>query len=139
MRQSLAERGAPHRTSVMSTTRRHHNTLTQARQHCGLSQARAARLVGCRTRQKIACYERGERLPQLPRALALAAAYGVPVEALYPALWTQVQATIAQRQRTLARTSNRTYVPHPNATTVLALYPGTRKMGMAVFEALSSR
>jgi len=128
--------------AAMSTTSQkppHANALALARQRCGLSQARAARLLGCRARQKIACYERGERLPQLPRAMALAAAYEVPVEQLFPDLWAQVQRAIESSRRTLARTRKPTYVPHPNATTVLALYPGMRKVGLAVFEALPAR
>jgi transcriptional regulator with XRE-family HTH domain len=129
--------------AVMSTKPRklpqYANALVQARQRRGLSQTQAARLVGCRTRQKIAGYERGERLPTLPRVFALAAAYELPVEQLYPALWAQVQAATQQRQRRCARIRKPTYVPRPNATTILALYPGTRKIGMAVFEALPSR
>ena len=125
----------------MSRSRpRHMNTLAALRRQHGLSQTQAARLLGCRKRQQIARYERGERLPSLPKAACFAAAYRVPLSELFPALFMQARRATEQRWQMIRRLRQpKPYDPPPNSTTVLALYPGTRKMGMAVFAALPPR
>ncbi len=118
---------------------RHVNTLAAVRQQHGLSQAQAAKLVGCKERQKIARYERGERLPNLPKAATFATAYQVPVEQLFPSVFNQARLVTERNRAKLTRYQPTPYVPSANTTTILALYPGTRNIGMAVFEALPSR
>lgn len=124
----------------MSTPPHPRNVLRQARQRCGLSQAQVAQLLNCKDRHTIARYERGERLPSLARAVALALVYQLPVEELFPALTSQLRAELTQREEELTCTRQlHAYVPTPHTTTVLAIHPGTRKVATAVFEAFSAR
>jgi transcriptional regulator with XRE-family HTH domain len=114
------------------STQQQNNTLATHRKKRGLTQAQAALLVGCRKPQKIARYERGLRFPSLPRTARLAAAYNSTVERLFPLLFAEARAEIARNWAQLNRQRER-YAPPPTATTMLTLYPGTHKVGMAVF------
>ena len=126
--------------SSMSTPSHPRNTLRQARKQCGLSQAQVARLLNCKDRHTIARYERGERLPSLARAMAMALVYQLPVEALFPTLAAQLRAEVVRQQKELHHTrQSHAYVPTPHSTTILAIHPGTRKVGIAVFEAFPAR
>ena len=111
------------------------NTLAAFRKKRGLSQAQVARLLDDRNRQKLSQYERSACLPSLRKAVLLASLYGTSVEHLFPQLAAHMRTKAAREQESLARTRTRkTYVPQPHRITILALYPGTRKVGVAVFE-----
>ena len=112
----------------------HINPLTSHRHRHDLSQKEAARLVGCGNSHKLALYEQGKRLPTLPKAFSLAAAYRTSVEALFPALASRVHTETERRWKTLLRTRS-VYDPKPDKQTVLAIYLATRKVGVAVFQA----
>lgn len=100
-----------------------------------MSQAQVARLLDDRNRQKISQYERSACLPSLRKAVLLASLYGTSVEHLFPQLSLHMRVKAAREQESLARTRTRkTYAPRPHRITILALYPGTRKVGVAVFE-----
>jgi len=112
-----------------------HNRLAEFRNHYRLSQSQAAFLIGCGDRQKIARYERGERLPSLRSAASIAAAYQTSLDQLFPEIFAQANAEVHRNQKVLTQTFQSTaYEPASHNPITLALYPGTRKIGMAVFE-----
>jgi transcriptional regulator with XRE-family HTH domain len=124
----------------MATRPHTRNALRQARQRRGLSQAQVARLLDCKDRRTIARYERGERLPSLASAVALAMVYHLSVEELFPALAAHVRAEVTRREEEFTRThQSHAYVSTPHTTTVLTIHPGTRKIATAVFEAFPAR
>ncbi len=116
----------------------HSNSLTTYRTQHGLSQDQAARLVGCNDRNELAKYERGAYLPNLTRTAGLASAYRTSVEALFPKLFAHARTLTERRWKTLNSLRPKPYDPTRNSITVLAVYPGTRKMGVAVFEVATS-
>ena len=115
------------------------NTLAKHRKQHGLSRTQVAELVGSGRVEQITSYERGERLPSFPTAAALAAVFDVRVEQLFPGTFVQAHAAIQRKRHVQSRKRHRKpYVPKPNTTSILSLCFGTRKVGVAVFEAVSS-
>src|SRR6266571_3208293 len=62
------------------------NYLRTYRKRSGLTQRDVAFLVGCRNGAQVSRYEKRWRLPPLRTALALEAAFGVPVSELFAGL-----------------------------------------------------
>jgi transcriptional regulator with XRE-family HTH domain len=116
----------------------HDNSLTAYRTQHGLTQAQAARLVGCNDRNEIAKYEHGAYLPNLTRAAGLASAYRTSVETLFPLLFKVARNQTERRWKMLNRLRPKPYDPTSNHITVLAIYTATRKVGVAVFEVAAS-
>ena len=58
--------------------------LWRARRQAGLERKQVSHLIGHRTPDPLARYERGEIEPTLDNAIKLAVVYGVDLEALYP-------------------------------------------------------
>ena len=107
------------------------NKLADFRVCRKLSQSYVARLIGCADRQKIARYEQGKQLPRIDRAARFSSLYGTTLERLFPAVFDAVRIDIAGRLEALNH--GKTYAPTPGTTIVLALYPGVRRWGVAVF------
>lgn len=118
----------------MSLMQNRPNKLAVFRERAGWSRAQAAALVGCGHQNAIARYERGERLPNLQHAITLATAYQVPLEGLFPAHVAYAQDAIARHEAVRAAA----HLP-PVTPCVLALYLGTRKVGVAVLEVPTRR
>jgi hypothetical protein len=71
-------------------------------------------------------------MPQLDTAIRLATIFGRSVETLFPNLVTQIQLETAA-QFTLRRDL---YSPHPADIKIVAIYPSTYRVGIAVFSSL---
>ncbi len=112
-------------------------SIKTVREQRGLSQAKAARLVGS-TQPQMSRIEHGTELPSLPIAASLAAIYGVPVEQLFPSLFAHMRRQTERRWRRFARLWRPQYDPILNSFTALAVYPSIRRIGHAVFAAPAS-
>lgn len=105
------------------------NQLALFRKRVGLSQAQVAALVWCKHHKQIARYERAERIPSLRRAIGLAVVYDVPFEELFASLFARVREDVTARKDVIMAS-----MPSPDTPRILAVYPGTRKYGVAVFD-----
>ena len=122
--------------------KRHTNTLAQLRTKRGLSLQDAGRLIGA-TAHDISNYEGGIGHPNLTRVVALSVVYAkdprkpVPLERMFPSLFAQARAKIAQQHKARASSQQQKhYEPKPSTDTILSLHAGRPcVIGMAVFEA----
>ena len=93
-----------------------------------------AALVWCKHHKQIARYEREERIPSLRRAIGLAVVYGVPFEKLFASLFARVREEVTTRKDVITAS-----MPSPHTPRILAIYPGTRRYGVAVFDLSTGR
>src|SRR5947208_10163448 len=77
------------------------NYLRTYRKRSGLTQREVAFLVGCRNGAQVSRYEKRRRLPPLRTALALEAAFGVPVSELFAGLREMAGKAVGERLLTL--------------------------------------
>jgi transcriptional regulator with XRE-family HTH domain len=110
------------------------NQLTLFRQQAGLSRAQVAALVWCKRPKQIARYEREERVPSLRRAIGLAVVYGVSFETLFASLFARIREEVMTRKDIITAA-----MPSPDTPRILAVYPGTRRYGVAVFDLSTGR
>lgn len=79
----------------------HPNELATYRIRMRLSQEQVAQLIGHKRTNYISRLELGRYLPSLPLALKLAALYRVPVDFLYPRLYSSFRDELRRREEAL--------------------------------------
>lgn len=76
------------------------NELELARKKRGLTQKRAAYLVGLKHRGSIARYERSKAIPPLSTALKLEILYRTPIAFLFPRAYESIRIAIRSAEET---------------------------------------
>ena len=77
------------------------NNLVIYRQRIRFTQAQVAQLLGHRDSKRVSNLELGRRLPSLQTSLRLAIIYRVPVDFLYPEMYSAQREQIRAREQTL--------------------------------------
>jgi transcriptional regulator with XRE-family HTH domain len=79
----------------------HPNHLILYRQRMAFTQTQVAQLLGHRDSKRISNLELGRRLPSLQTSLRLAIIYRVPVDFLYPEMYSAQREQIRAREQSL--------------------------------------
>lgn len=98
-----------------------------------MTQTELAEMVGEEiTQSDIARFEKGKRLPKLDIALRLATFFNSSVEELFPSLMMEIQETLLDMVG-----AQKPVQEAQNGPKILAIYPSTYRMGIAVFSAFT--
>lgn len=89
------------------TIKNYPNDLELARKKRGLTQKRAAHLVGLKNRGSIARYERSQVVPSLSMALKLEILYRTPIAFLFPSAYEIIRIAVRSAEETGRRSEGR--------------------------------
>jgi DNA-binding XRE family transcriptional regulator len=79
------------------------NFVSMYRKRTGLSQGDLAYLLGCRSKCTVCRHEKAAQVPTLRMALRFQVIFGVPVSAVFPKLFQDVEREVQSRAKVLLR------------------------------------